>query len=259
MLTRKTDELAEAFLRPCDWEMGRQLAVGSYGSVHLVSRLGIKSVMKRRLSGNYDEMYEREIDALELFRPHPNVVQLLASDPSRFVMEFCPGGSMAHVVGKWNDDRCRKASRELLEAIRYVHSAGWLHRDISPQNVFLMADGVVKLGDFGFARPKERLMSAMVVTLWYRHEVLLRADGSRSCTYDERVDVFAAACVISELVTGIAQFQGKTPKHQLKLVTRATQKWEVPFAEFLSKKTHLDMGVFMHSWLTISLPNVDVQ
>src|SRR4029077_4368002 len=43
---------------------------------------------------------------------------------------------------------------ELSDALSYAHSRGVIHRDVKPQNTFIMADGSVKLVDFGLACPQ---------------------------------------------------------------------------------------------------------
>uniref|UniRef100_K3W6N3 non-specific serine/threonine protein kinase n=1 Tax=Globisporangium ultimum (strain ATCC 200006 / CBS 805.95 / DAOM BR144) TaxID=431595 RepID=K3W6N3_GLOUD len=77
-------------------------------------------------------------------------------------MEFCEGKALREVIDKgslWTEtDKIWTLFRQILEAIVYIHRQGIIHRDIKPPNIFLDAEGTVKLGDFGLAvRPPKIL------------------------------------------------------------------------------------------------------
>lgn len=92
---------------------------------------------------------------------------------------------------------------DLCAALEFIHARYIAHRDIKPANLLVgpSADGkslTLRLADFGLARhvpPLARNNSSEVVTLWYRCPLLLLGSNS----YDTRVDLWSAACVLVEM------------------------------------------------------------
>jgi len=102
---------------------------------------------------------------------------------------------------------------QMLRGLAYLHANDVMHRDLKPQNVLIMGDGVehgvVKIADFGLARrcrsPARPLSeNGPVVTLWYRAPELLL--GAKH--YLVAVDVWAAGCIVGELACLAPLFPG---------------------------------------------------
>ena len=90
---------------------------------------------------------------------HPNLVAVYDYDAGErpyLVMEYVEGGDLAERLEAGDAPRSARSSpRELLSALRHIHAAGVLHRDIKPQNVLIDADGHARLTDFGIAQPAD--------------------------------------------------------------------------------------------------------
>ncbi|POM59832.1 CMGC/CDKL protein Kinase [Phytophthora palmivora] len=113
----------------------------------------------------------------------------------------------------------KKLMWQLVRAINFCHQHNIIHRDIKPENLLVSRNGVLKLCDFGFARP---LASAgakyteYVSTRWYRAPELLVGDVS----YGKAVDVWSIGCMLAEVATGLPLFPGDSDIDQLYHIIR---------------------------------------
>jgi serine/threonine protein kinase len=180
---------------------------------------------------------------------HPNIVRVFhygwdrTTDSDYLTMELLRGESLEHVVQAnpkgmaWA--RAAPAIEQLCNALDYAHSEGIVHSDIKPSNLFLTDSMVLKVLDFGIAAPMRSADTASSETLlnprrlgavaprYSSLEMFLGKDA------DPSDDVYSAACVIYELITGKHPFQGlETPRAAeldlepapVKLLSRAQNK-----------------------------------
>ncbi|NXS04842.1 CDKL2 protein, partial [Oxylabes madagascariensis] len=116
-------------------------------------------------------------------------------------------------------DRVRKYLFQIMRGIAFCHSHNIIHRDIKPENILVSQSGVVKLCDFGFARPlaaSEEVYTDYVATRWYRAPELLVGDSK----YGRPVDVWAIGSLITEMLTGEPLFPGDSEIDQLFHITK---------------------------------------
>ena len=89
-----------------------------------------------------------------------------------------------------------------------------MHRDLKPENILIRKDKVLKLCDFGLARTFSLPIGTLtheVMTLWYRApEILLR-----SKRYNSAVDIWAAGCIMAELMSLSPLFPGTNEEDEL--------------------------------------------
>eukprot|EP00898_Chlorokybus_atmophyticus_P008723 jgi/Chlat1/8852/Chrsp91S08186 len=105
--------------------------------------------------------------------------------------------------------------KQLLTGLHYCHKNNVLHRDIKGSNLLINNQGVLKLADFGLARPYAtdgaNPLTNRVITLWYRPPELLLG----ATKYGPAVDLWSVGCIFAELVLGRPLLPGKNEMEQL--------------------------------------------
>jgi cyclin-dependent kinase 7 len=211
----------------------KELGQGGFGRVFLAertsdkARVAVKKIVRRK-------QYEDEgLSALGCLREirlmretaHPNLVELLdvyiAPDEGGLcvclVLELLCEQDLEQIIqrsrklggGGLAPAAIKSLTRMLLEGLAFLHSNWIMHRDLKPGNVFMSTRGVLKIGDFGFARTfgsPYQLMSPSACTQWYRAPELLLG----ACEYNAGVDVWSAGCIFGELWRGEPLFPGTT-------------------------------------------------
>ncbi|QOC94597.1 Stk1 family PASTA domain-containing Ser/Thr kinase [Micromonospora craniellae] len=131
------------------------------------------------------------------------------------VMEFVNGRTLKEVLGaegRLQPRRALEICADIGAALEFSHRHGIIHRDIKPGNVMLTQTGQVKVMDFGIARALASgattmtQTSAVIGTAQY-----LSPEQARGEAVDARSDVYAAGCVLFELICGHPPFVGDSP------------------------------------------------
>jgi serine/threonine-protein kinase len=162
---------------------------------------------------------------------HPNVVQVFATgkfqDRPYIAMELLEGTDLASAVDAQGALPPIAAARAILDAARGPHAAaraGLIHRDVKPSNLVLLADGQVKVTDFGLAKPvdpgSEPSLTALGVVVGTPDYIA--PEQARGETIDERVDIYALGGTLYFLLTAMPPFRTGVPAEDkyLKVVAR---------------------------------------
>jgi serine/threonine-protein kinase len=147
---------------------------------------------------------------------HPHVVTIYEVDQRDgvyyLVMERIDGGSVQEMLRARGKLPWQEATRILIDACRGLaaaHAAGLIHRDLKPANLMCTRDGVVKLADFGLARPAQvsatgiTVPGAVVGTLDF-----MSPEQCRGEQLDGRTDIYSLGATYFALLTGRPPYRG---------------------------------------------------
>jgi len=177
-------------------------------------------IMKREQVSNRlaRERFLREVEVAAKIG-HPNVVRILdageRADRSPFlVMEFLSGETLGDVLdreGRLELDFVLPLLCQAASGLAAAHAAGVVHRDVKPENLFLVAGGGLKLVDFGVAKLKEGTVTAAGMALGT--VPYMAPEQALADPVDGRTDVWGLGITAFHLLTGTLPFEGEDDVH----------------------------------------------
>jgi serine/threonine-protein kinase len=197
------------------WRLDRLIGIGGmaavYEATHKIGRREAIKVMHPAIGRDRDlrARFEREAQAVNRFK-HPGAVEIrdidVAADGSPFlVMELLDGQPLSALArrpeGVPVPDLVR-CMEEVLDVLAAAHAQGIIHRDVKPDNIFILRDGRVKVLDFGIARVRASAASSMQTragatlgTVPYMPPEQINGEE-----IDPRADLFAVGATMFRLV-----------------------------------------------------------
>lgn len=151
---------------------------------------------------------------------HPNVVPVFDQGEDRgrvfLAMEYVEGRSAREVIDA-EGALTPRAALDILEAVltglAAAHEAGFIHRDVKPENVLIADNGGVKVADFGLARAVTSQTTTAEDGVLFGTVAYLSPEQVERGIADARSDVYAAGLILFELLTGERAIRGESPIH----------------------------------------------
>jgi formylglycine-generating enzyme required for sulfatase activity len=212
-----------------------EIASGGMATVHLARQVGAAGFARIVAIKRLHERYARDPEFVAMFLDearivarirHPNVVQtidVVAEDGELFlVMEYIHGESLLRMMQMAIRARALLpvpvAAAILVGALHGLQEAhdargetgdplGIVHRDVSPHNVLIGTDGAARVLDFGVAKASQRIQTTLEGQLKGKLSYMAPEQITNRPT-DRRTDVYSAAVVLWEALTGTKLFQG---------------------------------------------------
>ena len=173
--------------------------------------------------------FQREAESASSIS-HPNVVQVIDVHRTRegapyLVAEFLDGeelGAFVEKVGRLGVPFAVGIARQVCRGLAAAHAKGVVHRDMKPENVFLLRQqageqGVprVKVIDFGVSRVKDHDINLTQAGVILGTPSFMSPEQARAEVVDERADIYAVGAVLYNLLTGLRPFDADDPTRTL--------------------------------------------
>ena len=205
-----------------DFEFGKKLGKGSFGSVWLVKRKEDNNIyaMKRvTISGLGKKERENALNEIRLIASlnHKNIIgykEAFYDEKSmtlNIVMEYADDGDLSSKI-KYNiknhlvfeESTIWKILIQLLEGLKYLNTKKIMHRDLKSANLFLTKKGVLKIGDLNVSKiAKLGMAVTQIGTPFYAAPEIWQDKA-----YDYKCDIWSCGVIIYEIATLRTPFRG---------------------------------------------------
>jgi serine/threonine protein kinase len=223
-----------------------QVGRGGMGEVYLAedSQLGRKAALKflpAAIADNESSLrrFEQEARAASALN-HPNIITIYevgeAEGAHYIAAEMIEGETLRRRLLRERIPlpQAIEIAAQVASALTAAHQVGIIHRDIKPENIMLRPDGLVKVLDFGLAKPagsggetsgsiQERVARVdtepglVMGTLTY-----MSPEQARGRDIDTRTDIFSLGVVLYEMIAQQQPFEGETPSDVIASILKVT-------------------------------------
>ena len=234
--------------------------------IYVIKVMDKLTIKEQKLS----DQINREIEIMYKLN-HPHVIRLINhfEDDEKFylIMPYASKGQLYSLLRRqvrFDQRTAAQYMREVLEAVRYIHSFSpkIIHRDIKPENLLLDENYRVLLSDFGWSNflDENENRKTFCGTPEYLSPEMAKKSG-----HNEMVDIWALGVLLFEFLAGYAPFSGSCPKELYSNIKKLKINWSVDFPplakNLISKILKLNPSerlsieeILDHPWFTQNPP-----
>ncbi|KAI6143599.1 Pkinase-domain-containing protein [Pisolithus tinctorius] len=227
---------------PCQYRTGETLGSGPYAIVKVAIHIktgqyyACKIINKKLIEGG-EYMVRDEIAVLkQISSGHPNIVTLYdyfeTAQNLYLCFDLCTGGELFDTIwdrGQYTEADAADLVRTILEAVKYIHDCGIVHRNLKPENLLFRSDpertSEIMIADFGMSRvmpdSKFSMFTEMCGAPSYMAPEILKKTG-----YGKPVDVWAMGVITYFLLAGVPPFDGDSQKQEMDAIIAGDYRFE---------------------------------
>ena len=235
------------------YEVTSLIGEGGMGQVYRATDTKLKrqvaiKILPPSLAADHDRLtrFQREAEVLASLN-HPNIAHIHGLEEgggrTSLVMELVEGEDLSQRLarGAIPLDEALPIARQIAEALEAAHEQGIIHRDLTPANIKVRADGTVKVLDFGLAKAMDpagasspdvmnsptMIAHGTQIGMIVGTAPYMSPEQARGKAVDRRADIWAFGAVLFEMVTGKRAFPGEDVTDTLAAVVRAEPEWSL--------------------------------
>lgn len=183
---------------------------------HRLNRYDAVKIMRDETAANTElrRRFRAESQAVAMLS-HPNIVSVYDvshnDDVEYIVMELIDGITLKQYLQKksvLDPAEVLDFTIQTAKALEHAHSKGIIHRDIKPQNIMLLKDGMIKVADFGIASLENTVEENNGETVGSVHYIA--PEQARGEAPDARSDIYSLGIVMYEMLTGKLPYVGNS-------------------------------------------------
>ena len=183
---------------------------------HRLNRYDAVKIMRDETAANTElrRRFRAESQAVAMLS-HPNIVSVYDvshnDDVEYIVMELIDGITLKQYLQKksvLDPAEVLDFTIQTAKALEHAHSKGIIHRDIKPQNIMLLKDGMIKVADFGIASLENTVEENNGETVGSVHYIA--PEQARGEAPDARSDIYSLGIVMYEILTGRLPYVGNS-------------------------------------------------
>ena len=231
------------------YEITALIGAGGMGEVYRSRDTKLKrdvaiKVLPAEFSRDPDRMlrFRREAEVLATLN-HPHIAQIYGLEESGdtlcLVLELAEGETLAEQLrrGPLPLDEALRIAHQITEALEAAHERSIVHRDLKPANIKITPDGQVKVLDFGLAKAmasevmepstshSPTMLGGTMQGVILGTAAYMSPEQAKGRQADARSDIWAFGCVLYEMLTGKAGFNGETTIEILGEVMKSDLDW----------------------------------
>jgi serine/threonine protein kinase len=208
------------------YELLSPIGAGGMGEVWKARDTRLDRAVAIKFSqADFTDRFEREARAIAALN-HPNICQIYDVGPNYLVMEFVDG---APVAAPGDTRKLLDIAAQIADGLAAAHAAGFIHRDLKPDNILITRESRVKILDFGLAKHFAAARSASDATLTITATdpgtvvgtvAYMSPEQARGLELDTRSDQFSFGLILYELASGKRAFQRASSAETMAAIIR---------------------------------------
>ena len=215
-----------------------QIGKGAFGTVYLVKRkldnkiYALKKIIIEKMKKKEIENSLNEIRILASIS-HPNIIsykEVFWDDDSNslnIVMEYADDGDLSKKIIEnkrnkipFSEKKIWSFSIQIVEGLKYLHNKRIIHRDLKSANIFLMKNGIIKIGDLNVSKILKNKTSNNLHLTQTGTPFYASPEVWRNEPYSYKSDMWSLGCIIYEMCTYYPPFMGKNMDELYRSVIR---------------------------------------